>query len=145
MTQTGGVVCSPRKLGITIVGGNKVEDHDLVPPANLADAGQRLAWWLDEAERLLRRENVSAIGLQQTAGGKFKSSPERHELEGVVKIAAHRAGVRCESFTRDGVRAKLGVPKAAGAYEALLANPEVKARPNRDQRDQYLLARAVAG
>ncbi|MDP9403246.1 MAG: hypothetical protein M3P85_07910 [Actinomycetota bacterium] len=81
-----------------------------------------------------------AVFMKKAGGGQFASSPERHEVEGVVQLAAHRAGVACEMKTTEQLRAAAGAPKGKGAYDELLARGDVAARPSKDKRERYLYA-----
>ncbi len=76
----------------------------------------------------------------QRAGTQGTANPQRHEVEGIVQVAAYQTGAACSLLLTDQVRAKMGVKKVKGAYETLLEIPEVKARSNKTKREQYLYA-----
>lgn len=143
MAATAGIVCGKKGFGCTFVDGTDVQDHDIEVPANISDRGEQLCWLADEAERLLAASGCELVSMQKPGGGAFAASPERTEVEGAVQMGIHRAGLETKRMTRETVRAALGVPRAAGAYETLLKRDDVKARSNPTRRDQYLLALAV--
>jgi hypothetical protein len=137
-----GVICDKSAIRYTLVGDGDVkpEESELSVPASHDGRGDRLSWLLEEAEDLLRRECVEAIFVKKAGSGQFASSPERHEVEAVVQIAAHRHGVRCELKTTDQLRAAAGAKKKSGAYDELLRQPDVAARSSKDKRERYLYA-----
>jgi hypothetical protein len=120
------VVCDKSGLEFTAVdsGGTVVEESDLAVPANRTD-------------RPSLKPDV--VYVRKAGSGKFKASPERHEVEGLVQVAAHRRGIPCELRMTEQIRAS-HVPKASGAYEELLKQPEVAARSNAAKRERYLYA-----
>jgi len=71
--------------------------------------------------------------------GRFAASPERHEVEAVVQVAAHRVGMPCEMKTTEQIRAS-HVPKAKGAFDELMKRADVAARSNEAKRERYLYA-----
>jgi hypothetical protein len=145
MSTSGGIVCSKDGFGCTVLddaGG--ATDHEIQVPGNLQDdRGAALAWLAEEASRLAQLNNLDRVALQKPGGGKFGASGERFEVEAAVQIGLHGPGVQCVRLNREQVRAALGVPKAKGAYETLLARDDVRARSNAVRRDQYLLAMAA--
>ena len=144
MAVTVGLICTKAGLGWTTVdtATGRAEDHGVDAPGNLTGRGEQLDWLLDEATRMLRSLKPKALRIQAAGKGKFAAAAERHEVEAVVQVAAHRTGTPCEMLNRDQVRAALGVPRAAGAYDGLLKRDDVKARSNKERREQYLLALA---
>lgn len=143
MRPSVGIVCHKDGFGCTVVVDGAATDHDIAAPASMADRGERLAWILDEAQRLLSGAGVEAARVQRAGGGKFGASAERHEVEAAVQIAAFRAGLECNTLSREQVRSTLGIAKGPGAYKTLLQREDVKARSNEVRRDQYLLALAA--
>jgi hypothetical protein len=135
------VVCDKSGLEFTAVdsGGTVVEESDLAVPANRTDRPSQLGWLFEEAEGLLQRLKPDVVYVRKAGSGKFKASPERHEVEGLVQVAAHRRGIPCELRMTEQIRAS-HVPKASGAYEELLKQPEVAARSNAAKRERYLYA-----
>ena len=140
--QALGVICDKSAIRYSVVGRESAapEEAELSVPAPRTDRGDQLSWLLQETEDLLRRVGADIIFVKKAGSGQFASSPERHEVEGVVQIAAHRCGVPCELKTTDQLRAAARVPKGKGAYEELLARPDVAARPSKDKRERYLYA-----
>ena len=137
-----GVTCDKTTIRYTAVGddGAASEEAELFVPASRAERGDQLSWLLQEAEDLLRRIDARVVFVKKAGSGQFASSPERHEVEGVLQVAAHRCGVRCELMTTDQLRAAAGAPKRKGAYDELLARPDVAARSSKDKRERYLFA-----
>jgi len=137
-----GVICEKSLIPYTLVSDSDadVEESELSVPASRTDRGEQLTWLLDEAEGLLRRVQPDIVFVRKAGTGQFASAPERHEVEAVVQIAAHRLGVRCELKTTDQLRASAGVPKKKGAYDELLKRPDVASRSNKDKRERYLYA-----
>lgn len=135
-----GIVCNKRGFGWTVIEDGVAYDSDIEAPADRVARGEVLDWLLTEAESVLVESKATAVRIEKAGGGKFGASAERHEVEAVVQVAATRKGVDCDLLTTEGVRAAMGVPKAAGAYKNLLTRPDVKARSNEQRRHQYLLA-----
>lgn len=136
-----GVICDKTAIRYTVADdGLAPEDANLAVPALRTRRGDQLNWLLEEFEDLLRRTQPVAMFVKKAGGGQFASSPERHEVEGVVQLAAHRAGVCCELKTTEQIRAAAGAPKGKGAYIALLARDDVAARPSKDKGERYLYA-----
>jgi hypothetical protein len=137
-----GVICDKNAIRYTMVedDGAQPEESELSVPASRNERGDRLSWLLEETEDLLRRGDAAVIFVKKASSGQFASSPERHEVEAVVQIAAHRCRVRCELKTTDQLRAAAGAKKKAGAYEELLKRPDVAARSSKDKRERYLYA-----
>ncbi len=111
-------------------------------PANLSKRPQQLKWIYDEARALFEADNCCQVALQKPNGG-IGLSRERVEVEGVIKAAASGL-VEVHPFTKDQVRAALGITKRRGAYEALLKREDVAAHSNKARREQYVLALAGA-
>jgi hypothetical protein len=137
-----GVICDKKAIRYTLVGddGPPPDESDLSVPAPRRDRGDQLCWLLEETQDLLRRSGAEVVFVKKAGSGRFASSPERHEVEAVVQIAAHRCRVRCELRTTDQLRAAAGAPKSKGAYEELLTRPDVAARSSKDKRERYLYA-----
>jgi hypothetical protein len=137
-----GVICDKAGVAYTCVAdpdSTVEEEAELSVPASQADRGAQLNWFLNETEQLLRRLCPDVVYVKKSAGGQRQPSPERHEVEAVVQIAAHRAGMACRMRTTEQVRA-VHVPKAKGAYDRLLERPDVKSRSNKSRRERYLYA-----
>lgn len=137
-----GVICDKASIQYTVVSDNdrEVEEAELSVPAPRSERGDQLTWLLEEAEGMLRRVQPEIVFVKKAGTGQFASAPERHEVEAVIQIAAHRIGVRCELKTTDQLRAVTGIAKKKGAYEELLKRPDVVLRSNRDKRERYLYA-----
>lgn len=139
------MICKADGLGYTVLddaSGRVVEDR-LGVPASKTHRGEQLDWLLAEVVQLFQAEKPDAVCMQR-AGTQGMANPQRHEVEGIVQVAAHRTGTACSLLLTDQVRAKMGVRKVRGAYEALLVDiPEVKARSNKPKREQYLYALAA--
>lgn len=135
------VVCDKTGMQFTAVDsdGSVVEESDIEVPASRTARGDQLEWLLDEAEALLQRLKPDVVYVRKAGSGKFTAAPERHEVEGVLHIAAHRKGVVCELRGTEQIRAS-HVPKGKGAYENLLKLPEIAARSNAAKRERYLYA-----
>jgi hypothetical protein len=143
VTTTAGVVCHKDGFGCTVtLDDGTATDHDIEVPSSIGDRGEALAWIASEATRLAALCGLDSVAVQKAGGGKFGASAERHEVEAAVQIGIHKADVSCIRMNREQVRAAMGVPKAKGAYEKLLALPDVSDRSNASRRDQYLLALA---
>jgi hypothetical protein len=134
------MLCQATGLGYTVLdeAGRVVEDR-LDVPASKTDRGEQLDWLLSEVVQLFQAEEPKAVCLQR-AGTQGMANPQRHEVEGIVRVAAYQTGAACSLLLTDQVRAKMGVKKVKGAYETLLEIPEVKARSNKAKREQYLYA-----
>lgn len=89
------MVCDKNGLEFTAVdsGGDVVDESDLEVPATRTDGASQLGWLFDEAEGLLQRLKPDVVYVKKAGSGKFKASPERHEVEGLVQIATYRKGV----------------------------------------------------
>lgn len=136
-----GVICDKAAIRYTIIDdGAAPDDVDLAVPPSRTQRGDQLNWLLEELEDVLTRTVPAVVAVKKAGGGQFASSPERHEVEAVVQLAAHRAGVPCELKTTEQVRAAAGAQKGKGAYEALLARADVASRPSKDKREQFLYA-----
>jgi hypothetical protein len=137
-----GIICDRSTIQYTLVSeqGDVLEEAELSTPASRKDRGEKLNWLLDETEALLRRVRPDIVMAKKAGSGQFASSPERHELEAVLQIAAFRTQARCELKTTEQLRAAAGAPKQRGAYDALLSQPDVAARSNKDKRERYLFA-----
>jgi len=141
-----GVTCDKTSFSCTVVADGQVKDHDIVvPPGLQGDRPQALSWLLEEAERFFQIHRILDVRVWSAPSrGRFAASSERAEVEACIKIAAHhgRAVVRC--MDKEKVRAAYGLPKATGAYDTLLARPDVHERGNDKRRNQYLMAKAPA-
>jgi hypothetical protein len=137
-----GCVCEVVGVGYALVDSDRsvLDEAELSVPATHQDRGDQLSWLLAEVEDLLVRCQADVVWVLRAGGGRFAASPERHEVEAVVQIAAHRAGIRCALRTREQVRASAGVAKGKGAYDTLLKRPDVQARSNKERRERYLAA-----
>jgi hypothetical protein len=135
------MICDRNGLSFTVVdaGGHVVEESDLEVPASRGKRGEQLSWLLEETEALLSRARPDVVYVKKAGAGKFAAAPERHEVEGVVQVAAHRKGVPCDLRSTEQIRSS-HVPKAKGAYEGLLKLPDVAARSNAAKRERYLYA-----
>ncbi len=135
------VVCDKNGLQFTAVdsGGTVVEESDIEVPGSRTDRGAQLGWLLNEVEALLQRLKPDVVYVKKAGSGKFTAAPERHEVEGAVRIAAHRKGIPCELRSTEQIRAS-HVPKAKGAYDELLKLPDVATRSNAAKRERYLYA-----
>jgi hypothetical protein len=145
MSVTVGLICGKDGFGYTTVddtGG--IEDGSIEVPKNKPVRGEQLEWFLDEAARLFERLGSPSMAVKHSPGGAYAAAPERYEVEAVVQIAAHRTGSTCRLLTTEGARSAMGVKQASGAYKALLARPDIKARSNNAKREQYLYALAAA-
>lgn len=147
MTRGLGIVAEKNKIAYTCVsdtgqGGATVvvEEDELLTPATHQDRGAQLAWLLAEVRGLFGRMAPDAIVLQKPGMGVGR---ERVEVEGLVQLAAHDAGIHLRMLVREGVRARLGVPKDSGAFDRLLAETDVAARSNAAKRERYLFAKAA--
>src|SRR4051812_30578241 len=142
MVRALGVICDKTAIRYTLVGddGAPPEESELSVPASKSHRGDQLSWLLEETEDLLRRSTANAAFVKKAGSGQFASSPERHEVEAVLQIAAHRCRVRCELKSTDQLRAAAGAQKEKGADQELLARPDVAARSSKDKRERYLYA-----
>lgn len=140
-----GVICGKSSIGYTLLEGNAaapVEEEELIVPGSRTARGDQLAWLLDELEQVIRRLQPDVVWMKVAGTGKFKASRERYEVEGVVQIAVHHLGLDCKTKGSEQLRVAAGVGKGAGAYKALLEEPDVEARGKKhDRSDRYLLAR----
>lgn len=139
--RTIGAICDKAAVRYTVVADDEAPiDVDLAVPASQVRRGEQLNWLLEELEDLLRKVAPAAVWVKKAGGGQFASAPERHEVEAIVQLAAHRTGVACELKSTDQLRAAAGVAKGKGAYDSLLARDDVGARPSKDKRERYLYA-----
>ena len=141
-----GVICEKLAIHYTVVRNGEptvVDEGEIPVPASRTDRGDQLSWLLTEAEELLRRLEPDLIYVKK-AGGQFAAGPERHEVEAVFQVAAHRQRVPCRMLTTEQIRAS-HLTKAKGAYESLLTRPDVKSRSNKNRREQYLYAITALG
>lgn len=145
VTVTVGILCNKAGLGYTVIDHTSmaVTEESLEVPAPIKERGEQLDWLLSEVGRMLERTSPGRAWIQKSGSGQFNASPERHEVEGIVQVAAFRAKVPYSMETTEGVRAKLGVPKGAGAYKALLKRPDIAVRSNDLKRQQYAYALAA--
>lgn len=120
------------------------EDTVISSPRSMTDRGAELYWLLEEAVELLHRLRPDVLYMKKSPGGQRQSAREQHEVEAVVQIAAHRAGVDCAIRTTDQIRAA-HVPRGKGAYKQLLERKDVKARGNKRRREGYLYAATALG
>jgi hypothetical protein len=137
-----GVICDKAGVQYTCVldpDAMVEEETEICVPAALTDRGEQLDWLLETTVGLLRRLGPDVVYVKKSVGGQRQPSPERHEVEAVVQVAAHRAGIACKMRTTEQVRAA-HAPKAKGAYDALLERPDVKSRSNKSRRERYLYA-----
>lgn len=136
-----GAICDKAAVRYTVVADDAAPiDVELAVPASKVARGEQLNWLLEELEDLLRKSAPSAVWVKKAGSGQFASSPERHEVEAVVQLAAHRTGVACELKNTEQLRSAAGVAKGKGAYDSLLARDDVAARPSKDKRERYLYA-----
>ena len=91
-------------------------------------------------EELLARVAPEALAVQKPGAG---FSRERVEVESLIQVAGYRAKVDVRLMTNEGVRSRLKVPQAPGAFKAMLQEPDVAARSNADRRTRYLFAKAA--
>lgn len=141
-----GIVAERDKLSWTTLDGDLggtvvvAEEVDSPIPASHRARGAQLEWMLEESCNLINRLNPDRIVLQKGGEG---SARERVQAEGMVELAAHRTGATFKLLTRDGVRARLGVERGQGAFDTLLASPDVAERSNAKKRERYLFAKAA--
>lgn len=115
------------------------EESEISAPKPRTDRGAELSCLLEQTEELLRRLGPDAVYVKKSASGQRELSRERHEVEAVVQIAAHRLGIRCALRTTEQIRAA-HVVKGKGAYRELLERDDVKARGTKRRRECYLYA-----
>ena len=142
VTRALGVVCERAGIhstALTEPGATIEEAAAISAPATLTNRGAELHWLLEEAEKLLRRLRPNVVYVKKSPGGQRQASREQHEVEAIVQVAAHRAGVVCAIRTTEQIRAA-HAPKGKGAYKQLLEREDVKARGTRSRREQYLWA-----
>jgi hypothetical protein len=144
VTSVLGVLCDKSGFKWSVVrdptSSPRVEEEDgRKLPANLKTRGSQLDWVFSEFQDLVARVKPEVIYLVRADG----AAPGRHEVEGVVMLAAHAKGVEAVLRLPDQVRKAFGLPKKAGAYNDLLKRSEVAARSNEAKRTTYLFA--VAG
>jgi hypothetical protein len=145
VTVTIGILSNKSGCGYTVIdhASMAVTEERLEIPASIKGRGEQLDWLLAEAIRMLERASPDRIWIQKGGAGQFSASSERHEVEGILQVAAFRARVSYRMETTEGARAKLGVPKGAGAYKTLLKRPDIAARSNDSKRQQYAYALAA--
>jgi len=143
MARALGVICDKKSIQYTSVAepGPTVEvESDVAVPASVTNRAEQLAWLLDEAREIVRRWKPDLIYVKRSLGGGMSQvSHERYEVEAVVQVAAHREGVPIEMKLTEQVRGS-HVPKAKGAYDALLKRSDVAERSNVGKRERYLYA-----
>ena len=142
VTRALGIICKRAGIHYTSLTGPGAmieADTEISTPTSLTDRGAELNWLLEEAVELLRRLRPDVLYVKKSPGGQRQSSREQHEVEAVVQVAAHRAGVACAIRTTEQVRAA-HVPRGKGAYRQLLERKDVKARGNKSRREGYLYA-----
>ena len=141
-----GVVCDKSGFGLTVVDGTTVTDHQVrIPPGLQADRPAALAWLLDEAERAISNSAVTSIrAWAAPTKGRFAASADRIEAETCLKIAAAKQGVDIAFLNKEQIRVAFGISKGPGAYDTLLARPDVAARRTKQLQQQFLLATAPA-
>jgi len=147
MTRALGVVAEKNKILYTCLSNSGsgaaivvVEEDELATPATHHDRGAQLSWLLAESRGLLSRLMPNAVVLQKPGTG---FSRDRVEVEGLIQVAAHDAGIKLKMLVREGVRARLGVPQETGAFQRMLAEADVAARPNAATRERYVFAKAA--
>lgn len=147
VTRALGVICEKAGIhstSLTEPGAAIQEEAAISAPPSLTDRGAALDWLLEEAEKLLRRLRPDVVYVKKSPGGQRQASREQHEVEAIVQVAAHRAGVVCAIRTTEQIRAA-HAPRGKGAYKQLLERNDVKARGNRSRREQYLYAATAVG
>jgi hypothetical protein len=105
--------------------------------------GEALNWLLDEFERTLRSLDADRACALKAGEGKYSAEAERFEVDGILQLAAFRAGVPLTMLTRDQARAAFGLKREGGAWKTLLAREDVAARSSVALREQYLFATAA--
>lgn len=140
-----GVVAGKNTIGYTLAtqesNGAEIvveDEQELTTPGVHAERGQQLAWLLAEARQLLARLAPDKIVMQKPGAGFTR---ERVEVESLIQVAAAEAGMAIELLVNDSVRARLGVARAAGAFDAMLQEPDAAARSNNARRERYLFAK----
>jgi hypothetical protein len=146
VTITLGLICTKTGFSYTSVDNvaGTIDDGEIGVPPTKIDRGAQLDWLLAEASRLLETLDVSAVAVKHSSGGAFAADPARYEVEGVVQVAAFRAGVACALLNTEQARAKMGVKKATGAYADLLNRSDIKVRSNKVKRECYVYALVAA-
>lgn len=147
VTRALGIICGRDGIHCTsLTGPDATIDEETVisTPTSLTDRGAALNWLLEEAVALLHRLRPDVLYVKKSPGGQRQSAREQHEVEAIVQVAAHRAGVACAIRTTDQVRAA-HVPRGKGAYKELLERKDVKARGNKRRREGYLYAVTALG
>ena len=143
------MVCDADGFAFSVVTGASArptvaEEETRTVPANLATRGEKLAWLFREAGDNIERVKPGILLLVRAGSSpRGGASPERHEVEGLVQLAAHEKRVRSKLLLRDQVRAIWDVPKAKGAFETILERREVAARSNATKRELYVFAVAA--
>lgn len=141
-----GVVASPGGISWTFVTGDVLEalaveeEEEIVPPANLKLRGQQLDWLFEEIALTLNRLKPDMVVVEKPGAGFAR---ERAEVEGLILVAVHRAGVPLEMLVKESCRARLSRPSGKGAFKKLLDEPDVKARSNAAKRERYVFAKTA--
>ena len=147
VTRALGIICDRAGKYCTSLTGPEatIEEETVISaPTSLTDRGAQLNWLLEEAAELLRRLRPDVLYVKKSPGGQRQSAREQHEVEAIVQVAAHRAGIACAIRTTEQVRAA-HVPRGKGAYKQLLERKDVKARGNKRRREGYLYAATALG
>lgn len=147
VTRALGIICGRARIHCTSLTGPEAmieEDTVISTPTSLTDRGAELNLLLEEAVELLRRLRPDLLYVKKSPGGQRQSAREQHEVEAIVQVAAHRAGVACSIRTTEQVRAA-HVPRGKGAYKQLLERKDVKARGSKSRREGYLYAATALG
>ena len=147
MTRGLGIVAEKNAIAYTLLSQDAqdgpvtvIDESELTTPGAHRERGAQLLWLYAEMRQLLARIAPDRIVMQKPGAG---FSRDRVEVEAIVRLAAAEAGVSVEMVVNDGVRARLGGPREPGAFERMLADPEVAARSNKARRERYLLAKAA--
>lgn len=131
---------------VTVVSGDAdaptvVEEAPHQVPASYPNRGDQLGWLHDAATDLFGRLHADLLVIRQDERPRG-CNVERHETEGVVRLAAHQKGTPSRTMTKEQVRVQFGVNKGAGAYDMLLERPDAAARSNAELRNLFLYASA---
>ena len=114
-----------------------LKEERLDVPASKSERSEQLDWLLFEAERMFRSESPSNVWVQKSGRGQYAADSQRHEVAAIVQVAAYRANVQCSLQTTESVRERSGSRRASGAYKQLLKRPDIAARSNAQEREQY--------
>lgn len=143
------VVCEADGFAFSVVAGTAtsprvLEEEVRRVPASLTTRGQKLAFLFREAGDNIGRLKPDALFLVRAGSGpRGGAHPERHEVEGVVQLAAEEYGVDSKLLLRDQVRVIWGAPKEKGSFEILMGRPDAAARSNATKRELYVFAVAA--